>query len=105
MTVYAKIENNLVVNIILADSEFIESGAVGNSDSWIDTTTCVNAPSVGATWLAESNGFSHPQPWPNWIFDTATCEWMPPVARPDGQWFWDQHATKWIAERGPFSDS
>ena len=104
-TVYAQLQENRVVNVILADPDFIASGAVGDPATWIDTTGCVNAPSVGSEWHADAKGFIHPQPWPNWIFDATSCEWIPPIPRPDGQWFWDQHATQWIAERGPFSES
>jgi hypothetical protein len=94
--IYARIENGKVTNIILAEADFIESGAVGDPSKWIDTTDHKNKPGVGSLHHAELNGFVHTKPYPNWVFDDTTCEWIPPVSKPDGDWFWDQHADKWI---------
>ena len=103
MAIYAQLQDNTVVNVIQAEPDFIESGVVGDPANWINMADCKNTPGVGSTYDAELQAFIHPQPWPNWVVDTHSYEWVPPVPKPAGDWFWDQHATRWIAERGPFS--
>jgi hypothetical protein len=38
MAHYAKVENGIVTNVIVADQEFIDSGAVGDPTTWIQTS-------------------------------------------------------------------
>ena len=66
--IYARIENGKVTNIILAEADFIESGAVGDPSKWIDTTDHKNKPGVGSLHHAELNGFVHTKPYPNWFW-------------------------------------
>lgn len=43
-------------------------------------------------------GFAVAKPYENWIFNEATCEWIPPIPYPnDGlAYFWDQDSNTWV---------
>ena len=38
MAHYARVENGIVTQVIVADQEFIESGALGDPAQWIQTS-------------------------------------------------------------------
>lgn len=38
MSHFARIENNIVVEVIVAEQDFIDSGAVGEAAQWIQTS-------------------------------------------------------------------
>ena len=105
--IWAKIENDLVIDIISADDEFIETLRTmeidGKTDHhWIDTTDCKNSPSVGSAYRADINAFVQPKPYTNAVWDETVYDWIPPVAKPDNNnWFWDQAHHKWIPESKP----
>ena len=101
---YAKIEDNIVVDVIVADPEFIKTLKTmeidgKNNHNWIDTTDCKNQPGVGSTYRLDLNAFVHVKPCENWVWDTTVFDWIPPVPKPDsGNWFWDQRDNRWISE-------
>jgi hypothetical protein len=105
--IYAKIENSTVVDVIVAEPKFIEMLTTmeidGKTDhNWIDTTDCKNDPAVGSTYRSDLNAFVHPRPYANAVWDETVFDWIPPVAKPDGNnWFWDQAHNNWISESDP----
>lgn len=43
------------------------------------------------------DAFYAPQPYPSWILNEDTCQWEPPVARPEGmEWHWKEDTTEWV---------
>ena len=102
---YAKLENNIVVDVISATPEFIESLRIMEIDGktkhdWFDTSGCKNQPGVGSTYRLDIDAFVHPKPFENWIWDNTIYEWIPPIPVPDNidKWFWDQTASMWLSE-------
>jgi len=101
---YAKIEDNTVVDVIVAEPEFIETLKSGEIDGktehhWIDTTDCKNQPGVGSTYRSDLNAFVHVKPYENWVWHTTIFDWVPPVPKPDGvDCFWDQLDNRWISK-------
>jgi len=82
MSHFAQIdENNVVTNVIVADQEFISSGAVGNPLLWIQTsynsTIRKNYAGIGHTYDLIRDAFIPPKPTPDSILDEATCQWIP----------------------------
>jgi len=102
MSHFAEIENNLVLRVIVAEQDFINSGAVGDSFNWVQTSYSgsfrKNYAGIGYTYDATRDAFIPPQPHPSWILNEDTCQWLPPIAEPTdgGAYEWDEPTTSWI---------
>ena len=101
MSHFAKLDsNNIVENVIVAEQDFINSGAVGDSFLWIQTSYNGNFrgkyAGVGDTWDKVNEVFISPQPFPSWTLDT-DFTWNAPVAYPDDgkRYSWDEATTNW----------
>jgi len=57
---FCKIENNVVVNVIVASQEFIDSGALGDPSNFIFSEGRVNA-AIGSTYDPVENKFIPPE--------------------------------------------
>ena len=101
---YAKIEDNHVIDIIVAEPNFIETLRImeidgKNNHNWIDTTDCKNQPGVGSTYRSDLHAFVHVKPYENWVWDTTIVDWVPPVPKPnDVNCFWSQSDNRWISQ-------
>ena len=102
MSNFAKIDNNNVVTqVIVAEQDFINSGAVGDSFLWVQTSYNnnfrKNFAGIGYAYDSTRNAFIPPQPYPSWTLDEDTCLWESPVARPDDdkEYEWDEATTNW----------
>ena len=102
MSHFAKInENNIVTEVIVAEQDFINSGAVGDSFKWVQTSYNSNFrknyAGVGYIWEEAKDAFIAPQPFPSWTLDESTCQWEPPVAEPDDgkEYYWNEATTNW----------
>jgi len=119
MSHFAEINNDgIVQNVIVAEQDFIDSGAVGDSSNWIQTSyntrggihyapnssepdsgTALrkNYAGIGYTYDSTRNAFYAPQPFPSWLLDDDTCQWNAPVPMPDDDkmYVWDELTTNW----------
>jgi hypothetical protein len=102
MSHFAKIDsNNVVTEVIVAEQDFINSGAVGDSFLWIQTSYNKNFrknfAGKGFTYDKIRDAFIPPQPYPSWTLNEDTCLWEPPVARPsDGnEYNWNEETQAW----------
>jgi len=102
MSHFAKLDsNNIVENVIVAEQDFINSGAVGDSFKWIQTSYNGNFrgkyASIGDTWDKVNEVFISPQPFPSWTLD-ADFTWNAPIAYPtdDLMYSWDEDTTSWV---------
>lgn len=94
----AKIENNVVVEVIVADS--VEWCVEAFGGEWVRTyynKQGKNFAGVGFVYHPDKDNFSAPQPYPSWTLD-AGCHWQPPTPYPtDGcLWTWDEKKLTWI---------
>ena len=99
MAHFAKIENGLVVQVVVAEQDFISTGALGDPASWIQTSyntrgnvhydqngnvdaegTRGNYAGIGYTYDAQNDVFVAPQPSADHILDTDTWTWWNPTA-------------------------
>ncbi len=101
MSHFAKIDsNNIVENVIVAEQDFINSGAVGDSFLWVQTSYNGNFrgkyASIGDTWDQVNERFVSPQPFASWALD-ADFNWQAPVAYPEGDamYTWNEDTTSW----------
>tara|TARA_R110000824_G_scaffold255273_1_gene444231 strand:+ start:55 stop:405 length:351 start_codon:yes stop_codon:yes gene_type:complete len=107
MAHYAKIENGVVTNVIVADKDFIDT----QEGTWVQTSYNTrggqhtlggtplrkNYASIGYTYDSTRNAFYAPQPYASWTLNDTTCLWNPPVVYPDDGkfYFWDEDTTSW----------
>jgi hypothetical protein len=102
MAHFAKLNNNVVTEVIVAEQDFINSGAVGDSFLWIQTSYNgnfrKNYAGVGYTYDKTKDAFIAPKPYPSWTLVEDTCQWEAPVSYPtDGQSYsWDEDTTAWV---------
>lgn len=84
MSHYAHInEFNIVDNVIVAEQDFIDSGAVGDPSNWIQTSYNArirkNFAGIGFTYDKERDAFIPPKPQDDAILNEETCQWEIPI--------------------------
>jgi hypothetical protein len=115
MAHFAKVENGVVVNVIVAEQEFIDSGAVGDPNSWIQTSYNTyggvhklggtplrkNFAGIGYTYNPERDAFIPPKEFDSWLLNEESCLWEPPIETPSdtGDYFWDESSGSWASAR------
>ena len=90
MSHFAEIKDGIVQQVIVAEQDFIDSGAV--SGIWVQTSYNTyggqhpegrplrkNYAGIGYTYDSVRDAFYAPQPDPTWVLDEETCTWRPPV--------------------------
>jgi len=102
MAHFAKIDsNNIVTQVIVAEQDFINSGAVGDSFLWVQTSYSSsfrkNYAAVGDTYDKTKDAFIAPKPYASWTLVEDTCQWTAPTAMPDdGKMYnWNEDTTSW----------
>ena len=113
MAHFAQIDNtNTVIQVIVAEQDFIDSGAVGDPTKWIQTSYNTqggihtqggtplrkNYAGVGYTYDLSRDAFIPPQSFPSWLLDEESCLWEAPVAYPgdEGIYRWDEDTLSWV---------
>ena len=120
MAHFAKVLDGKVVNVIVAEQEFIDTMIDKTPGEWIQTSYNThggvhykpnstepredqsgalryNYAGIGYIYDKEADAFYEPQPYASWILDTTTYRWNPPIAYPtDGKRYtWDEENTNW----------
>ena len=108
MAHFAKIENNLVTNVIVAEQEFIDTqdgtwvqtsyntygnvhyGQDGNADGGVALRG--NYAGIGYTYDSTNDVFYVPKPYASWTLNTSTWYWEAPISLPDDgkDYIWDE---------------
>jgi len=103
MSHFAEINSEGVVQrVIVAEQDFINSGLVGDSFNWVQTSYNnnfrKNYAGVGYTYDKTRDAFIPPQPYTSWTLNEDTCRWDAPVEYPtDGKIYdWDEDNTVWV---------
>jgi hypothetical protein len=119
MAHFAKVENGIVTQVIVAEQDVIDSGIFGHG--WIQTSYNTrggihydpstgepsadqskalrkNYAGIGYTYDSVNDVFIPPQPYQSWTLDQVTCFWNPPVAMPaDGKMYsWNEESLSWF---------
>ena len=119
MSHFAEIdETNTVLRVIVAEQDFINTGAVGDPSKWIQTSYNTrggvhygqdgqpdggeqmrkNYAGIGYTYDAGRDAFIPPKPFPSWTLDDETCYWNPPTPMPSDItkiWTWNETTQSW----------
>ena len=119
MSYFAEIDNNgIVQRVIVAEQDFINSGAVGDAGNWVQTSYNTrggkhyppdshtsdgdglrkNYAGTGYKYDADRDAFIAPKPYPSWLLDEDTCIWNAPTPYPDDNkiYRWNEDATNWV---------
>jgi hypothetical protein len=102
MSHFAKIENNLVTSVIVAEQDFIDT----LEETWVQTSYNTrggvhrlggtplrkNYAGIGCTYDSVKDAFYSPKPYNSWTLDNTTCQWKSPITRLDDDkaYDWDE---------------
>ena len=102
MSHFAEINSDGVVQrVIVAEQNFINSGAVGDSFNWVQTSYNNNFrkqyAGIGYSYDKVKDKFIAPQPYASWALD-ANDDWQAPTPMPedDKRYSWDEDTTAWV---------
>ena len=110
MAHFAKIEDGIVTNVIVAEQSFVNK----QDGTWIQTSYNTygnvhygqdgepdggvalrgNYAGIGYTYDTNNDVFYLPQPYESWTLDETTWQWISPIAYPDdgNMYSWDENA-------------
>lgn len=108
MAHFAKIENDIVTNVIVAEQSFVSM----MEGEWIQTSYNTkggvhllggtplrkNYAGIGMIYDRVRDAFYEPQPFPSWNLDEESCLWQSPIPYPtDGKCYdWNESELNWI---------
>ena len=109
MAHFAQIENDIVIQVIVADQEYIDT----QDGTWVQTSYNTkgnvhygqdgepdggvalrgNYAGIGYTYDTTRDAFIAPQPYPSWVLDEDTCIYEAPIPYPtdDLMYSWDEN--------------
>ena len=113
MSHFAKVTNGKVIKVIVAEPEFFQTFVDDSPGEWIQTSYNTyggvhllggtplrkNFAGIGYTYDSIRDAFIPPQPYPSWTLNESTCNWDPPVPRPEGSellYRWDEATQQWV---------
>jgi len=110
MSHFAKVLDNKVTQVIVAEPEFFDTFVDTTPGTWIQTSynTYGNQHPNGTPLRGNYAGINYnydyindvfyaPQPYPSWTLNESTWLWEPPIPKPiNGQYNWDEETKNWI---------
>ena len=116
MAHFAKVINNIVIEVIVAEQDFIDT--IPDKWAWVQTSYNTyggkhydpntgqvdkkkplrkNYAGIGYRYDKERDAFIPPQPFPSWVLDDDSCLWQPPIPYPDDnkQYIWNEEHKEW----------
>ena len=116
MSHFAEVKDGVVVNVIVAEQEFVDNldgvwiqtsyntrgnvhyGQDGEPDGGVALRK--NYVSIGSIYDSTADAFHEVAFYESWNLNSTTFLWEPPVEKPDdpenGLYFWDEDETNWI---------
>ena len=111
MSHFAKVNNGIVEQVIVAEPEFFETFVDSSPGEWIQTSYNTrggvhinggtplrkNYAGIGFTYDRTRDAFIPPKPYASWILSEDTCLWNPPVPMPtdDKPYGWNEQTQQW----------
>jgi len=94
MTYFARVFNNKVTDVIVADQEFVDGITEMEAANWMQSS------SAGKGWNYDptSQVFYASQPYPSWTLDKDVWTWIAPKDKPDDEkhYTWDESNKEWV---------
>ena len=109
MSHFAKIENGVVIQVIVAEQNFI--GTLPDKDNCIQTSYNTfqnkhpenrplrgNYAGIGYVYDSDNDVFYMAQPFQSWVLNHNIWAWEPPIPYPnDGKMYnWDESIKNWV---------
>ena len=122
MAHYAKIEDGIVTQVIVAEQDFIDLGRLPGQ--WLQTSyntrggihyapnseepdggiaLRMNYASPGYAYDSNLDAFIPIKPYDSWLLDESTCTWEAPIPIPDDDgfppnrsYYWDESIQNWV---------
>ncbi len=118
MAHFAKVQDGIVTQVIVAEPEFFNTFVDTSPGEWIQTSYNTrggvhyapnsndpdggealrkNYAGIGFTYDRDRDAFIPPRPFASWTLNDSTCLWEAPVPYPtDGQnYIWNEDTTNW----------
>jgi hypothetical protein len=111
MAHFAKVQNGLVTQVIVAEPEFFETFVDNSPGEWVQTSYNThggqhpegrplrkNYAGIGYTYNKQLDAFIPPKPFASWVLDEDTCLWEAPSDMPnDGKVYnWNESSLQWV---------
>ena len=109
MSHFAKVENGIVTQVIVAEQDVIDSGLFGTG--WVQTSYNThggqhpegrplrkNYAGIGYSYDVSRDAFIPAKPYASWVLNETTCLWDAPTPMPtDGKSYkWDESTISWV---------
>jgi hypothetical protein len=98
MTSFAKVETDIVTQVIVAEADFFETFIDSTPGKWIETDSNIRKQkaNIGYTYDKANDVFISPKPYASWALD-ASFDWQPPTARPGAaeNYTWNEDTKAW----------
>lgn len=114
MAHFAKVQDGVVTQVIVAELEFFDTFVDSSPGQWIQTSYNTyggvhtnggtplrkNYAGIGYSYDPQRDAFIPPKPYASWLLDEDTCLWNPPTPMPtDGKLYkWDEASTSWVED-------
>lgn len=107
MAHFAKIENNIVIEVIVLSDDYESIGhdylanTLGLGGEWVQTSynskIRKNFAGTGYSYDRKRDAFIPPKSFNSWVLDEETCQWQAPLQYPnDGfSYEWNEEITSW----------
>jgi hypothetical protein len=110
---FAKVTDEIVVQVIVAENDFFDTFVDDTPGEWIQTSYNTiggqhvnggtplrkNYASVGGIYDSTRDAFIPPKPYPSWILNEDSCLWESPVPYPDAdsdeRYEWNEENQTW----------
>ena len=121
MAHYAKVNNGIVEQVIVAEADFFDNFVDSSPGEWIQTSYNTrggvyyepnsNTPSddqtkalrknyagIGYTYDSFKDAFIPPKSFDSWTLNEDSCLWEAPVAYPEdgNDYYWDENTISWV---------
>jgi len=110
MSHYAKVNNGIVEQVLVAEADFFDTFVDSSPGTWIQTSYNTHAnqhpegrplrgnfAGIGFTYAADNDVFYASKPYSSWILNETTWTWDAPTPMPtDGKMYtWNEATLTW----------
>jgi hypothetical protein len=101
MTHFAKVQNSIATQVIVAEPEFFNTFVDSSAGEWIQTSYTgsirKNYAGIGFTYDTKLDAFIPPKPYDSWVLNEETCNWesLVPYPADSNEYIWNEETQSW----------